>query len=60
MEHTEQLYNIKFWLMTGAISYDRAVEMAAPHLAALNEKAAQIAKKYGVRPRKITFASFMR
>ena len=60
MEHTQELHNIKMWMMMGAVSYDKAREMAAPHIAALNEKAVQIAKKHGVRPRKITFAAFMR
>jgi ribosomal protein S11 len=60
MEHTQELHNIKMWMMTGAITYERAKEMAAPHIAALNERAAQIAKKHGLNPRKITFAAFMR
>jgi ribosomal protein S11 len=60
MKHTEEMNNIKLWLMTGAISYDKAKKMAAPHLAAMNEKAKEIAKKYGIKPRVITFAAFMR
>jgi ribosomal protein S11 len=60
MRHTEEMRNIKMWLMTGAITYDKAKEMAAPHLAAMNEKAQEIAKKYGLKPRQITFAGFMR
>jgi ribosomal protein S11 len=60
MKHTEEMYNIKIWLMTGAITYDKAKEMAVPHLAAMNEKAREIAKKYGLKPRQITFAAFMR
>ena len=60
MKHTEEMNNIKMWLMTGAITYDKAKEMAAPHLAAMNEKAKEVAKKYGIKPRKITFAGFMR
>jgi ribosomal protein S11 len=60
MQHTEEMKNIKMWLMTGAITYDKAKEMAAPHLMAMNEKAQEIAKKYGAKPRQITFAAFMR
>jgi ribosomal protein S11 len=60
MKHTEEMKNIKMWLMTGAITYDKAKEMAVPHLAAMNEKAQEIAKKYGLKPRLITFAGFMR
>ena len=60
MEHTEKLKNIKMWLCQGAITYERAREMAEPHIAALNAKAREIAKKHGARPRQITFAAFMR
>jgi ribosomal protein S11 len=60
MKHTEEMNNIKMWLMTGAITYDKAKEMAEPHLEAMNRKAREIAKKYGVKPRCITFAGFMR
>jgi hypothetical protein len=60
MEHTNELRTIKMWMLTGAISYERAKEMAKPHLDALNEKARLIGKKYGIKPKLITFASFMR
>jgi ribosomal protein S11 len=60
MKHTEEMNNIKMWLMTGAITYDKAKEMAAPHLEAMNKKAQEIAKKYGLKPRLITFSAFMR
>lgn len=60
MEHTNELRNIELWMKTGAISYERAKEMAKPHIDALNEKAKEIGKKYGMKPRLITFASFMR
>jgi Asp-tRNA(Asn)/Glu-tRNA(Gln) amidotransferase B subunit len=60
MRHAEEMKNIKMWLATGAISYDKAKEMAAPHLAAMNEKAREIAKKHGLKPRLIAFATFMR
>jgi ribosomal protein S11 len=60
MKHTEEMKTIKMWLITGAISYDKAKEMAAPHLTAMNEQAKKIAKKYGLKPRLITFSAFMR
>jgi hypothetical protein len=59
-EHTNELHNIKMWMYQGAITYDKAKEMAEPHLAAMNEKAREIAKKYVLKPRLITFAGFMR
>jgi aspartokinase len=48
------------WLRLGAISYEKAKELAILHLEALNEMAAKIAKKHGIKPRKITFSAFMR
>ena len=60
LEHKQEMDNIKMWLHTGAISYDRAREMAKPHLDAMNEKAKKIAKRLGVKPRLINFSSFMR
>ena len=60
MEHKRELDNIKGWLLTGAITYDKAKEMAAPHIAAMNERSKEIAKKHGVRPKRISFAAFMR
>lgn len=60
LEHKQEMDNIKMWLHTGAISYDRAREMAKPHLDAMNEKAKEIAKRLGVKPRLMNFSSFMR
>ena len=54
------LKNIRMWLCQGAITYDKAKEMAVPHINTLNKKSAEIAKKHGVKPRQITFAEFMR
>ena len=54
------LKNIKMWLCQGAITYDQAKEMARPHIEDFNKKASAIAKKHGVKPRQINFASFMR
>jgi hypothetical protein len=55
-----ELQNIKMWLCQGAITYEKAKDMAEPHIKAFNEKAKEIAKKHGARPRRICFASFMR
>ncbi len=60
LEHKQEMDNIKMWLHTGAISYQKAEEMAKPHLDAMNEKAKEIAKKCGVKPKLFNFASFMR
>jgi hypothetical protein len=60
MEHKQELDNIKMWLMTSAISYDKAKELAEPHIAAMNVKSKEIAKRHGVKPHLITFYAFMR
>lgn len=60
MKHTEEMRTIKMWLHMGAISYERAREMAAPHLAAMNARSKEIAKKCGAKYRPFTFSAFMR
>lgn len=60
MEHKEELDTIKMWLFTGAISYNKAKELAAPHISAMNAKAKEIAGKYNVKAKSINFASYMR
>jgi len=57
---TIALNNIKMWFFQGAITYDDAKKQATPHIEAFNKRAAEIAKKHGVKPRQINFASFMR
>lgn len=44
----------------GVISRDEAKKMVIPYIEAFNKKSAEIAKKYGMRPKKISFAIFMR
>jgi len=60
MEHTNELRNIQMWMGMGAITCERAKELARPHIDALNEKAREIAKRHGIKPRLITFWEFMR
>lgn len=60
MKHTEELRTIRLWLHTGAVSYDRAVELAKPHLDAMNKRSREIAKKLGAKYRPISFSAFMR
>lgn len=54
------LNEIKYKLKIGVISYDEAKQRAAPLIYAMNEKSKEIAKRHGVKPKKITFAGFMR
>lgn len=54
------LNEIKYKLKIGVISYDEAKQRATPFLNAMNEKSKEIAKRHGVKPKKITFAGFMR
>ena len=60
MEHIKELHNIKLWLKTGAIGYDEAKRRAAPHIKAINTRSNAIAKRHGVKPKHVTFGSFMR
>lgn len=60
MKHTEELRTIRLWLHSGAISYEYAERLAKPHLAAMNARGREIAKKCGARHRTISFSAFMR
>lgn len=55
-----QLNEIKYKLHIGIISYDEAKKRAKPLLKIMNDKSIELAKKYNVKPKKITFTSFMR
>jgi hypothetical protein len=44
----------------GHITREEAVKECTPYLNEFNRKAVEIAKKYKQRPKKITFASFIR
>lgn len=60
MEHNQEMQNIKMWLHCGAITYEQAKKMAQPHLEAMNEKAKEIARRLGCKPKKFSFAAIMR
>lgn len=47
-------------MMSGELSYDEAKVEAAPVIAAINDKAALLAKKYNLRVRKVNFSELMR
>jgi polyhydroxyalkanoate synthesis regulator phasin len=57
--HIQELQNIDLWVKIGAINFDRAKKLAQPHIDAINKKAAEIAKKHGVRARKVYFHNFV-
>ena len=58
--HIQELRNIDLWIKLGAIDYDKAKEMAQPHINAINEKSKEIAKKLGVKLRLVGFHNFVR
>ena len=58
--HIQELRNIDLWLKMGAIDYDKAKEMAKPHINAINDKSKEIAKKHGIKPRLVGFHDFIR
>lgn len=53
-EEGKFLYNI------GKISRDEAKKQVTPYIEAFNKKSIEIAKKYGMKPKKISFVSFVR
>ena len=53
-ERGRQLYR------SSLINQSEAKKMVNPYLEAVNEKAIEIAKKYGMKPKKVQFRSFVR
>lgn len=53
-EQGRQLYR------SNLIDQSEAKKMITPYLDAVNKKAVEIAKKYGMKPRKVQFRSFVR
>ena len=45
---------------SGQISREEAKQMIMPYIEAFNNKAIEIAKKYGMKPKKISFGQFIR
>lgn len=45
---------------TNTIAIAEAKKMVMPYIKAVNERSVELAKKYGVRPRKINFYSYVR
>ena len=58
--HIQELRNIDLWLKMGAIDYNKARDMAKPHINAINEKSRMIAIKHGVKTRQVSFYNFVR
>lgn len=53
-EQGRQLYR------SGMIEQSEAKKMVAPYLDAVNKKSVELAKKFGMKPRKVQFRSYVR
>lgn len=53
-EKGRQLYR------SGLIKQSEAKKMVAPYLDAVNKKSVELAKKFGLKPRKVQFRSYVR
>ena len=60
IKNRQILYGIKNRLLYGEISYEQAKAEAEPIIANINEKATELAKKYGMKPQLVNFHSLMR
>jgi hypothetical protein len=60
MNLKEEIQPIKIRLMAGEINYEKAKELATPIINTYNEKAKVIAKKYGKKAIKLSFAGLFR
>lgn len=59
-DNREKINAIRAQLSAGQITYDEAKKQAAPIIAAINVKARQIAAKYKLRPKIVSFNEIMR
>lgn len=59
-KNREQIEAIRAQLSHGFITYEQAKTQAAPIIASVNAKAREIAKKYGMRPRLVSFNEIFR
>jgi hypothetical protein len=60
IENREAISRIKMDLALGLISYSEAKNQAEPIIAGINKKSIEIAKKYGMKPKLVSFATLMR
>lgn len=56
----DKLYQIRFLLIGGHLTYDQAKAAAQPFIDEINTRAKTVAKKYGKKHIDFTFAAFMR
>jgi hypothetical protein len=59
-DNRAKMQDIRRRFVSGVISYDQAKAEAEPIIAAVNERAKEIAKKHNQRPTKLSFAAIMR
>ena len=60
MNFKEEIEKIKLKFMSGSITYEQAKWEADPIIKKANQKALEIAKKYGKKPIKIKFTGLFR
>lgn len=60
IDNREKIATIRRKMVNGDISYEQAKLDAEPVIKSINEKSAEIAKKYGKKPSKVSFAAIMR
>lgn len=56
----DQAYYYKGLLLVGEIDINTAKDYIYPYIEEYNKKAIELAKKYKVSPKKLTFTSFIR
>lgn len=60
MRLKEEIQQIKYAYLSREISYEKAKELATPIINTYNEKSKEIAKKYGKKAVKLSFAGLFR
>lgn len=56
----EQAFEAKKNFMIGMLNRDEAKKLIDPYLAAVNKRSKELAKKFNMRPKLVSFTGFMR
>jgi hypothetical protein len=60
IDNRQKIQDIRRRMLSGAITYAQAKDEAEPIITAINARSAEIAKKYGKRASRLSFAAIMR
>lgn len=60
MQERQKALEAKYLYNAGVITREEAAEMIEPYKNLFNQKSKELAKKYGMKPKKFSLAAFLR